>query len=74
MISKRFRRIFMWLLITFGIGILILVQVVDHNGLTDLQDPITRTVWVYLIFLFIFFFLMRFQWSGIISRKSDLPS
>jgi len=54
MISKQFRRIFMWILITFGIGVLILVQVVAYNGLTDWQDSITRIVWVYLIVVFIY--------------------
>ncbi|MGE8081980.1 hypothetical protein [Peribacillus loiseleuriae] len=45
---KRFRRIIMWVLIAFGIGMLILVQVVERNGLTDWQDPITRITWIYL--------------------------
>lgn len=44
----------MWLLIIFGIGIFILVQVIDHKGLTNWQDPITRVVWIYLIIVFIY--------------------
>lgn len=57
--SKRFRRIIMWLLTAFGIGVLILVQAVDHNGLTDWQDPMTRIVWVYLIFVFIYILFLN---------------
>ena len=56
---KRFRRIYMWLLIIFGIGIFILVQVVDHNGLTNWQDSITSIVWIYLMLVFIYILFLN---------------
>lgn len=48
------RRIIMWILIGLGIGMLILVQLVNHNGLTEWEDPITTIMWIYMLIVFIF--------------------
>ena len=57
--SKRIRRIAMWVLLAFGIGVFILVQVVNRNGLTEWQDPITFIMWVYLILVFIYIIFLN---------------
>lgn len=49
--SEKFKRIrysIMLILITFGFWMLILIQIVWRKNLTELQEPITVILWVYL--------------------------
>ncbi|MDV2685643.1 hypothetical protein RYX56_14860 [Alkalihalophilus lindianensis] len=69
---KQIRRIVMWVLLVIGIGMIILIQIVERNELTNWQDPITMMVWMYLIITFIYiFFYTWFQRCGNILRGTD---
>lgn len=60
--NKKFeliRRVVMWGLIAIGIGVLILVLVVNSKGLTGWQDPITLTLWIYLLSVFIYIIFLN---------------
>lgn len=46
---KIIQRSVMWTLITFGVGLFVLVQVVNLKGLVEWQDAISKVTWVYLV-------------------------
>lgn len=54
---KQIRRITAVILMVFGIGIIILTQVVKRNNLIEWQEPIRLVLWGYmaLVFLYIIF-------------------
>ena len=69
----RIRHIIMATLVAFGIGILILVQLVERNNLTEFREPITLAVRIYqtLAFLYIIFLnAIPLAWSYFKKNKS----
>lgn len=54
---KQIRRTTAVILMVFGIGIIILTQVVKRNNLIEWQEPIRLVLWGYmaLVFLYIIF-------------------
>jgi len=55
---KRIRRVMMWVLIAFGICMLLLIQLVNMNELSEWKETITLIIWIYLgsVFIYIIFF------------------
>ena len=45
---KRIRRMMMWVLIAFGICMLLLIQLVNMNELSEWKETITLITWIYL--------------------------
>jgi|GEM_PF-5347805 hypothetical protein len=51
---KQIRRIIMKILLAFGIVIIIIVQVTERNNLIEWREPITFTLRIYLVLVFIY--------------------
>ena len=45
---KQIKKIIMVILLAFGVGMLILIQVVERKNLTELKEPITFIILVYI--------------------------
>ena len=56
---KQIRNIIMVILFAFGVGILMLTQVVERNNLTEWKEPITLTVWNYLTLVWIYILFLN---------------
>ena len=73
---KKIRNTIMVILTAFGIGILILVQVIERNNLTEWREPLTHTLWIYLglVWFFILFLnAIPLIWNHFKKNKLEFP-